>query len=165
LLHLYSISTTEEGYKYFTTDSGLTYFLYFTEYYLKGSEGEDIMAMSFGFYHKPNVIENRKYDPKVKETILHIISDFFETNKEMGLSFICVVRDGYGRHRKITFNKWYKEANDAVEKYDGRDAYAKEGLYTSFLIRADNPLKDYYVDAFYRSIDEYFPMESENVAA
>ena len=113
----YSLIPTEEGYN-FTTDSGLTYCLYFTSYYLKDNNGEDIRVMSFGFYHEPHKINNRKYDGKIKNTILHVVLEFFQRNPEIGLLFICDNGDGYGRHRKITFNKWYKEANAPVEKFD-----------------------------------------------
>ncbi|WP_143056596.1 DUF6169 family protein [Chitinophaga sp. YR573] len=132
---------------------------------MKNSNGEDVVVMSLGFYHEPLIVENRKYDPKVKNTILQIITDFFENNKEMSTIYICSTSDGYGRHRRITFNKWYKEVDVPIEKFDCREAQAKEGLYASFFIRSDNQLKDYYVDAFYRSIDEYFPADNEYVAA
>jgi hypothetical protein len=164
LLNQYSLTTTEEGYN-FITDSGLTYSLYFTSHYLIDSDDKDIEAISFGFYHQPQKISNRKYDGKIKGTILHVIQDFFQKNPDIGLLFICDSGDGYGRHRKITFSKWYKETNVPIEKFDCSDAHTKEGLYTSILVRSDNPLKDYYVNAFYRTIDKYFSNVDQPIVA
>jgi len=94
-----------------------------------------------------------------------VILEFFQRNPEIGLLFICENSDGYGRHRKITFNKWYKEANAPIEKFDCREAYTKEGFYTSILVLSDNPMKDYYVDAFYGTIDEFFPDNNQSLTS
>lgn len=88
---------------------------------------------------------------------MYVVLEFFRKNPEIGLLFICDTGDGYGRHRKITFSKWYRETKEAlIEKFDCYEALNKEGFYTSILIRSDNPLKEFYVDALYRAIDAFF---------
>lgn len=156
LFTLYNLTRTKDGYT-FTAISGLTYSLYFARYYLKDDNGNDIEATSFGFSREPRVVRNRKYDGKIKNTILYVILEFFQKNPDTGLVFICNNKDGYGRHRHITFSKWFREANTPIEKFDCGEIHTKDGFYTSFLVRPDNPLKDYYVDSFYMTIYEHFP--------
>ncbi len=160
--NLYKLSPTERGYQ-FQTNSGLTYHLYFTEYYLKDSQGDDVKVQSFGFFPEPGIprkeIKKNRYDGKVKATIISFITEYFEKNPDIGLLYLCDPNDGYARHRSITFSQWYKEFDFPIEKFDCLERHRKAGYYTSILIRSDNPLKDYYVEAFYRSLEEFFPEE------
>jgi len=152
----YNLTPTRDGFS-FITDAGATYFLYFSTYYLTGINGEDIEALHFGFNYESYKLTNRKYDAKIKRTIVGVINDCFEQYPKMRILYFCRNDDGYGRNRKITFNRWYKAHATTIEKFDSRAEYSKEGLYASILIRSDHPQKNYYVDAFYRSIDMFFP--------
>ncbi|MGN6510183.1 MAG: DUF6169 family protein [Chitinophaga sp.] len=158
--NLYDLTQTEEGYQ-FVTDSGIAYQLYFTEYYLKDGDGDDLIVQSFGFFPSPEIKRGKgavnKYDEKVKKTILAFITGYFEKNKEIGLLYICDQADGYARHRRIAFSRWHKEIDISIEKFDCKESHAKAGFYASLLVRSDNPRKAYYVEAFYRSLAEYFP--------
>lgn len=163
MLSPYKISTTPDGYT-FTTNSGTIYFLYFTEYYLKDNNGKDVKVQSFGFFADPPIVRkegmSNKYDEKIKLTIVSFMAEYFSKNRDVGLLYVCDTADGYARHRRITFGRWYKEVNLPIEKFDCRETHVKAGLYTSIFVRKDNPLKDYLVEAFYRTLDEFFPNNS-----
>ncbi|PWV47469.1 DUF6169 family protein [Chitinophaga sp. S165] len=161
MLNLYSLTPTEDGHN-FTAVSGLTYSLYFGCHYLKDDNGKDIKTTSFGFSHEPRAVRNRIYDEKIKNTIQYVVLEFFQKNPDTGLIFVCNNADRYGRHRYITFSKWFKEVDAPIEKFDCGEIHTKGGFYTSFLVRPDNPLKEYYVDAFYLTIYEYFPGISQS---
>jgi len=156
LSDLFELKPTKEGFS-FNTDSGLTYFTYFTNYYLTGKNGEEIHAWNFGFYHEPHQPIKRTHDAKIRKTILWVIIDYFKRHPETGVLYLCRNDDGYARNRNITFNRWYKENLTAIAKFNSREEHRQEGLYSSLLIKADNPQMDYYVDAFYRTIDMFFP--------
>ncbi len=97
------------------------------------------------------------YDEKVKNTIIYVLSDYFNRNENACLSYICDTKGGYARHRNIVFRRWLRETGYGhIERVDCRKEYNRAGLYASILIRRENPLKKYYVDAFHRSITVAF---------
>jgi hypothetical protein len=109
--------------------------------------------LSFGFYNEPETLHIK--DPRVKVTIVNFIMDFFHKNPDIGMLYLCDQKGDLARHRRIIFGSWYREVEHKIEKHDCREHHAKQGYFSSILIRSDNPLKQYYVDAFYRNLDEF----------
>ncbi|MRG48959.1 hypothetical protein GFS24_27865 [Chitinophaga sp. SYP-B3965] len=153
----YDLTKTEDGYQ-FTSDFGLTYFLYFSKYYLIDENGDDLIVTSFGFFHDPEKV--RVNDQRIKATIISFIIDYFEKNPELGILYLCDPRDDLARHRRIIFGSWHREMDQGIEKFDCNKYHAKLGYYSSLLIKADNPQKQHYVDAFYRHLNELIPEEA-----
>ncbi len=153
----YSLTKTEDGYQ-FISDFGLTYFLYFSKYYLADENGDDIVVTSFGFFNEPAQVKVN--DRRVKITIISFLISFFEKNKELGMLYICDPKDNLARHRRIIFGTWHREMDKEIEKYDCNERHSNLGYYSSLLIRADNPQKHYIISAFYRHLDELLPEES-----
>jgi len=64
------------GYQ-FTTSEGDIYIAYFTEFTLLDSDQNEILATPFGFTNK-NTRKTNRFDVPVRNTIVHLIMDFFE---------------------------------------------------------------------------------------
>jgi hypothetical protein len=154
LLSRYNLSPHKEGYQ-FTTDSGISYTAYFSEYFLTTAAGEEVIVYSFGF--ECNEERSDRYDEKIRNTIVYIIEYFFEQKMEEGLLYVCLTTDGMARHRRITFGRWYKEIKSDIERYDCRERHAREGYYTSILVKSGNTRKDVIIEAFYNNLDTFFP--------
>lgn len=150
----YDLVRTDIGYQ-FRSDFGLIYILYFSNYYLLDENGDDAVVSSFGFYHIPK--DAKVNDPRIKATIIRFITDYFEKNPESGVLYICDPKDNLARHRRIIFGSWHKEVSKYIEKFDCKAHHARLGYYTSILVRIDNPQKQYFVDAFYRSLEDSLP--------
>ncbi|SFF09655.1 hypothetical protein SAMN05518672_11624 [Chitinophaga sp. CF118] len=148
----YEVTLTKEGYE-FTTDTEIVYKLYFSSYYLTDEAGEDVKVLSFGFYNVPETVHIK--DPRIKETIVGFIKDFFDKNPDIGMLYLCDQKGDLARQRRIIFGSWHREVKNEIEKHDCKEHHARQGYYSSLLIRSDNPLKQYYIDAFYRNLDEY----------
>lgn len=148
----YEVTSTKEGYE-FTTEKNIVYKLYFSNYYLTDEQGDEVKVLSFGFYNVPETFSTK--DPRIKVTIIGFIRDFFDKNPDVGMLYLCDTKGGLARHRRIIFGSWHREIENEIEKHDCLEHHAKQGYYSSMLVRSDNPLKKYYVDAFYRSLEEY----------
>ena len=98
------------------------------------------------------------YDVKIRNTIIAVVKDFFRTNQDEGLLYLCMTNDGKARNRRITFGRWYREMNSELEKFDCGEHISREGYYMSLLIRPDTYRKDEIVAAFYNYLNEYFPV-------
>ena len=154
MLNRYNLAPHKDGYQ-FTTDAGITYIVYFSQYFLTTPEGEEIIVYSFGFECSGDRCES--YDEKIRNTIISIIEEFFQQHQQEGLLYICLTLDGMARHRRITFGKWYRTIACNIERHDCREWHAREGYYTSILVRSDNPQKDKMITAFYNNLDSFFP--------
>lgn len=154
----YNVTSTQSDYR-FVTDTGLRYTAYFTTYYLTGADGQEIEVPMFGFSCDPprKLRDGTGYDDKVKNTIIGLIQEFFSKQEGSGLLYICDTSDDLGRHRNITFGRWFNEIDNLIERYKGTPESEKNGFYTSLLIHANNPRKEYYIDAFYSTLRDFNP--------
>ncbi len=114
MLHLYEYSFNEILNSYtFITVNGVEYFVYFTDgsnYFEKYKQFASSVYM-FGFYSKP--IKKLSSDILVRDTIVSILKDYFENNKEHILLYVCEQTDGLQYHRKRKFNGWFHLANES----------------------------------------------------
>jgi len=130
-----------EGFS-FVTDFGVEYNCYFVEYgfLLEAEDLKHIKILSFNIepiYRslKPNL------DPKVKETVKEIITEFFKTPEDV-LIFICDSVDQRQKSRARKFDAWFNQSeNIKIEKYDFKTVSDGVEILNSLLIHFDHPLK------------------------
>lgn len=153
----YSLRQSVEGY-YFVTEKGDEYFAYFTPFSLMDADGQLVETFSFGFECKRSASSNRlQYDERAKLTLVQIIKAYFETNGENALLYICINNDGRARQRNITFNSWFSELGEGFEKYRSDGRTKKLCFYSTIFVKASNTEKQKFIDAFYYTIDYWFP--------
>jgi hypothetical protein len=151
----YEIEILEDnaGYK-FATSSGDIYIAYFTEFILLDTKEQDVPVLSFGFTCKRADEKKRQlHDSKVKKTIIHIIKAFFNDQNDNAFLYMCMNHDGKARNRHITFNRWYNEFNEDIEKHNSSEVHGKLGFYGSILFKKNNPNKQKLIDSFYFTIN------------
>lgn len=149
----YDVVKADDGSSYqFTTTSGITYVAYFTEFTLMEANGDELQAISFGFTCD-RLYGVKRHDGRVRPTIVHIIEEFFDAQPDDALLYMCMDNDGRGRNRHITFGRWFKEVDGALEKHSFASKDPQEGFYSSIIIKSNNPQKQRMIDAFYYTIN------------
>jgi len=149
----YNVELLNEGTAYkFTTSSDDIYIAYFTEFTMLDSDENELTVVSFGFTCKRSGQNRQRYDSKVKHTIVRIINNFFDTQPEDAILYICMTNDGKARNRHITFNNWYHELNNGLEKHSSSSEHGKQGFYASILFKSNNPQKKRLISSFYFTI-------------
>ncbi|AYL96369.1 DUF6169 family protein [Mucilaginibacter celer] len=149
----YNVEITEDKEYRFTTSSGILYNAYFTEFTLIDPDENEIKVVSFGFTCKETISTKRYYDSKVKHTIVYIINHFFETQPDDAVLYMFMTNDGKARNRHVTFNNWYHELNNNLEKHSSSSELGKKGFYASILFKTNNPQKKRLISSFYFTID------------
>jgi len=153
---LYNLTLNENGSYSFLTKLDYNYTVSFLEYTLTDSDGNNHVVYNFVFHRDKEystIPFHHKYDEKIKNTILSITDDFFKKNDHKALLYFCHSSDGYGRHRKIVFNKWMSELDASIENYNNEILYAGSMLYASLIIKKDNPLNKLISDAFEKNME------------
>jgi hypothetical protein len=150
---LYEINGAIDGSSYqFTTSSGLIYIVYFTEFFLLDIDGHDLQVISFGFTcNNPDAIKT--YDNSVRDTIIHIIKEFFISQPNGALLYMCTGSDGRSRNRHITFGRWFHETDSELEKHNFAAQDPESSFYSSIILNISNPEKERIIEAFYHTID------------
>ncbi|RPD38250.1 DUF6169 family protein [Chitinophaga barathri] len=115
------------------------------------------MVDSIGFSREGNQLGIFEYDERIKHTILSVILDFFDKNKDEALVFLCSTEEGRARHRSILFSRWYHEISSDIKLYQPDKLFRRIGLYGGLLVHKDNTGKYEKINAFYRSINALFP--------
>ena len=108
-----------------------------------------------------NVINANKQrsprDVKVRDTVIAIIDNFFETN-EVALLYICETGDRKQAMRNRLFESWFAYANDK-EQYVIMVAniHDLEGIdnYAAMILRKDNPHFVEYVSEFNSTVNMF----------
>ncbi len=161
---LYNTTKEEDGI-YFTTDSGDNFFAYFLDYQLPDSQGNIHNIYNFDFLCNEDFcvsLFQKKHDPKIRHTLIKIISDFFETREHAVIVYCCFNQDGYGRHRSITFRKWQTDLPAHISKLYKATENNSNITYSALLIAENNPLKDLIIEAFENEIQSIIkPTETE----
>lgn len=151
----YEVERAIDGTSYnFKTSSGITYFAYFTEFVLLDSIEQELNIVSFGFTCD-RMEAVKRYDTKVKQTIIHIIEGFFASQPDNAVLYMCMDNDGKSRNRHITFGCWFREIESDLEKHNFTAKDPKAGFYSSLLLKSSNPEKERLIDAFYFTIHHW----------
>ena len=149
--NLYSVNSDSADSYSFVTDAGDTYSYYFLEYLLPDSEGNEHVIYNFDFlcnYDFSTSKFSRRYDSKIRNTLVAALSGFFEKREYGIIVFCCFDMDGYGRHRSIVFKQWLSDVSDSILKIHRSIAYNGNITYSTLLLVDTNPLKELIIEAF-----------------
>ena len=122
LLHPYKFRKADDATYYFQTDNGLKYKAYFIEF-----PATFYKLYSFSFEKEEG---RAPYDSRVEDTIITILSDFFDSENYV-LGYTCDVTDGREMARKRLFNRWFQQAkDDSLRKID----FQTDNIYVSLIV-------------------------------
>ena len=127
----------------FVTDNGMRYSVSFLEDIPLG--GCD--TYQFGFRKRDEI--HSSHDAKVKDTLIAIIEQFFEENKNV-LLYICDTSDAREEKRNRLFIRWFEEFA-TPERFTMRTAHASvegQGFYAAIIVENSNPRVDDVVNDF-----------------
>lgn len=129
----------------FTTDHGVEYQINFMEDYSVWEQN----AYQFVIINK-----NRKAspsDPKLKDTLIYIVENFFSENKNI-LLYICETGDGKQAARSKLFIRWFSNYCNSSAFYFKATEIKSEGVdnFAAIIFRKDHP--DF--DAIIRDFDD-----------
>ena len=122
-------------YYLFETNQHIVYALSFSE------ELEIGGCMSYQFSISNENGSHGSMDTKIRKTIIAIIENFFELNKNV-LLYICDNSDHREQARAKLFVKWFDEYN-GTRHYTIRTANAtveEQGIYAAIIVDNSNPL-------------------------
>jgi len=153
LSNLYDLTPVSEGYQ-FTNNSGDQYYVYLTAYSLLDPllQGEEayVNVYMLGFNCKRAKPEDPfGYDANTKHTIISIFKSLLDQFNEEAFLYICDNKDGRARNRRITFGRWFNEANDGYEHHHSHFKYGSEDWYSAIIVKKDKPDKQFYIDAYH----------------
>jgi len=106
-----------------------------------------------------NLSEKRKFDRRIKATIVSILQDFFQQNPDFAIWYVCdsMDRKTRGKSRSILFERWYQEeGKDILEKYDFEliEEDLDLEIYASLLVKKYNLLIEDMLRAIQEGISE-----------
>lgn len=108
----YKITEQKDGF-IFKTDFDSFYKITF----LKHNAFDDLGFSSYEFGFYPVGDTKKKKDPRIENTIIFALDDFFQKNPDCIILYVCDSLDNRARERNILFNRWYKKyASDAFVK-------------------------------------------------
>ena len=126
----YPYSKNIDGEYRFVTDKGVEYIAYFNRVPIES-------CVVYNFVFAKSTVGRYGMDPRIRNTILGIISDFWDDYEEVIL-FVCDSSDGRSECRMRLFHYWYKILNNDnnVTKID----YSVEQIRAAILAKKDNCL-------------------------
>lgn len=126
----YPYSKSIDGEYRFVTDKGVEYIAYFNKVPIES-------CVVYNFVFAKSTVRRYGMDPRIRNTILSIISDFWDDYEEVIL-FVCDSSDGRSECRMRLFHYWYKILNNDnnVTKID----YSVEQIRAAILAKKDNCL-------------------------
>jgi hypothetical protein len=146
---------TEDGQSStFINKTGDEYLVYINTYFLMdpdGEEGEYIEVYMLGFDCKQaNPDRRRIFDAKTRKTILSVFEDFMQKKPLDAFVYVCDNSDNFARNRRVTFGRWFNEEDAGLvyERYHSSIKFNDSSLYSSLIVKQDNPDKDNFVRAF-----------------
>lgn len=144
----YKVKVVENSRAVFTTDYGVLYIISFDE---------DDTSMSRTTYQFVILNANNKQSPrdkKLRDTIIAIVEDFFESNNEVML-YICETGDGKQAMRNRLFNYWFSSfINKGQYTLLQSSVKDDEGIENFFAVicRNDYPEAKQVVSEFYDTV-------------
>ena len=124
-LHPYDFLKNGDSTYYFETDNGLKYKAYFIEF-----SSSFYKLFSFSFDKEEGF---GAYDPRVKDTIVSVLRDFFDVENHV-LGYTCDVTDGREMARKRLFDRWFEQENDgSLRKID----FQTDNIFVSLIVNKD----------------------------
>jgi len=139
-LRPYDFRKADDATYYFETENGLKYRAYFIEF-----PSTFYKLYSFSFEKEEG---NAPYDQRVKDTIVTVLADFFDSENYI-LGYTCDVTDGREMARKRLFDRWFEQANNgSLRKID----FQTDNIYVSLIVN-----RNYFaIDAAVQDINQLF---------
>ncbi|MBV7531930.1 DUF6169 family protein [Chitinophaga sp. sic0106] len=100
-------------------------------------------------------------DRLVSPTIQCILIQFLAKHPDASIVYICDNNDGLAQARHRLFNNWFMPRNQDFVKYDTTEHHHKHRFYASMITGVKNPQGKYVMDAFYKTLDWYFPDDEQ----
>ena len=128
----YPYTKSIDGQYRFVTDKGIEYIAYFNRVPIES-------CVVYNFVFGKSTAGRYGMDPKIRNTILGIISDFWEDYEKV-LLFVCDSSDGRSESRMRLFQYWYKILNidNNVVKID----FSVDEIKAAILAKKDNCFLD-----------------------
>ena len=146
----YEVWTVSNDTYFFETDYGVKYMIFF---------GDDAPIWKSGAYTFDIQNTNQKSspnDPKVKETIISIVEEFFRNNDDI-LLYICETGDNKQAMRNRLFVRWFNEYS-FQKNFILRTASVKDGDQENFaaiIVQRNHPDLESIIATFDETIN-YF---------
>lgn len=131
----YQVSVSaEKGYFDFDTWQGVSYSVSLTEEFELGG----CMSYQIGVRNANN--KHGSFDPKIRETIIAILEEFFRSNQNV-LLYVCDTSDQREEARNRLFIKWFRDfAVPEQYSFCSADTVVEgEGFYTAIIVENTNP--------------------------
>lgn len=134
----------------FVTDKNCAYELGFVEDQMISDEGV------YQFFIKNVDDINPVKDIKIRQTVVAVLEEFFNTNNDVVL-YICDTRDGKQNLRSRLFTMWFSS-------YSSQGAYyfksysinvADEEFYAAIIMRKNNPQFDVFIQSFEDFVSDF----------
>jgi len=132
----------------FVTARGQTYTVYFDLHTgILPEESLDEYAVYMGFSCEPvKEMFDRKFDPRIGDTIMLIIANLFKAYPRTILTYVCSPADGQARQRSIAFGKWFNDSPLRDKLCHLKNDFA--GTYCGTLYSKKHPLAEEIENAF-----------------
>ncbi len=142
---------TQRGNRYFfTTDNSVAYSLDFTDgayYFFDLPVHIPVFEFSINVLNAADILIH-PFDERIEATIVHILSAFFENNKN-SLLYVCDNLHNRQQARFRKFHSWFKRnKTDNIEKYDVVFNALEMQILASLMVHTQNPHKDLLVSLF-----------------
>ncbi|MBR6018283.1 MAG: hypothetical protein IK073_06650 [Paludibacteraceae bacterium] len=147
----YQVKTLDELSVSFVTDYGISYDIGFYEDRLFN------MPEAYHFYISNANKQHAQNDPKVLQTVMAVIEEFFRQDPLVML-YICDPRDHRQAARNRLYRQWFENYsnNCHFRLYSESVVYKSVAYYAGLIMRNDNPYYDEVVAAFH-DIVGYLP--------
>jgi len=136
---------------YYAPNGDFVFATDFDIHYLISFENEEPLGGCDTLQFVIQKIEKKRspHDPKVEQTILTIIQEFFAENLNV-LLYICDDSDGKEASRHRLFLNWFQKNADP-ERFTIRTAHAtieNKGFYAAIIVENRNPLLENIIEDF-----------------
>ena len=149
ILQPYSFTNRDNKY-IFHTDNSVAYSVEFTDgsqYFFGLPDHITVFEFSVNVINAVDILIH-PYDERIEVTIVHILSSFFEDNKN-SLIYVCDNLGNRQQARFRKFNSWFKRNKmDNLEKYDVVFNALEMQILASLIVHSQNPDKDFLVSLF-----------------
>lgn len=126
----YQYSKSIDGEYRFVTDKGIEYIAYFNRVPIES-------CVVYNFVFAKSISGRFGMDPKIRNTIVNVISDFWEDYDEVIL-FVCDSSDGRSESRMRLFHYWYRILN--IDKDVTKIDFSVDQINAAILAKKDNCL-------------------------
>jgi catalase (peroxidase I) len=142
------LPTEDEDIYFFCTDLGIEYIIQMFDYSWQLPEPISGRLFTFNFYRKNEKVIGEKHDPRIKDTVVKFLSDFFLKNDNCVIT-ICETIDKKELARHKLFHKWFEGLEiENVKKFDREIELEDYLIPTSLFIHNKNPEREYILSFF-----------------